>query len=112
MMSLGTIRTLNWNPFLFLALSHETILPRDMFDGPGCMYMWLYSFLYFFVRRFPNDPCIGGEMLTHEGICYTPEQCLSKGGSNGGFCASGFGVCCLCKISIFLLNSHICNRGK
>ena len=25
------------------------------------------------------------------------EECSSKGGSNGGSCASGFGVCCTCK---------------
>ena len=25
------------------------------------------------------------------------EECSSRGGANGGSCASGFGVCCICK---------------
>ena len=25
------------------------------------------------------------------------EECSTKGGTNGGSCASGFGVCCICK---------------
>ena len=25
------------------------------------------------------------------------EECSSKGGTSGGTCASGFGVCCYCK---------------
>ena len=25
------------------------------------------------------------------------EECSTKGGTNDGTCASGFGVCCICK---------------
>lgn len=35
--------------------------------------------------------------MSQEGICYTMDQCASRGGINVGPCASGFGVCCLCK---------------
>merc|ERR1711990_179234 len=47
----------------------------------------------FQVVRFPNDPCTvtGGPK---NGTCYTAEECSNKGGTNGGSCASGFGVCC------------------
>ena len=39
------------------------------------------TYFYFFLVlcRFPNDPCMGGETLTQEGICYKPEECQSKG---------------------------------
>merc|ERR1711944_7114 len=36
-------------------------------------------------------------LLAHHqknGTCYTAEECSNKGGTNGGSCASGFGVCC------------------
>jgi len=48
----------------------------------------------FQVVRFPNDICVvsGG---TKNGTCYTTEECSNKGGTNGGSCASGFGVCCI-----------------
>jgi len=47
----------------------------------------------FQVVRFPNDPCTIGSS-SKNGTCYTAEECSSKGGTNGGSCASGFGVCC------------------
>ena len=31
-------------------------------------------------------------------LYYSSEECSNKGGSNGGSCASGFGVCCTCKL--------------
>jgi len=45
----------------------------------------------FQVVKFPNDICAGS---TRNGTCYTAEECSTKGGSNEGSCASGFGVCC------------------
>ena len=27
------------------------------------------------------------------------EECSNKGGTNGGSCASGYGICCVCKFS-------------
>ena len=31
-------------------------------------------------------------------VYYFSEECSNKGGTNGGSCASGFGVCCTCKL--------------
>ncbi len=57
--------------------------------------------LFFFERqtqgtcrcRFTNGPCAGGNGMN--GTCYTEQECESRGGTNGGACASGFGICCL-----------------
>jgi len=50
----------------------------------------------FQVVKFPNDICKG---TSYNGTCYTAEECSSKGGTNDGSCASGFGVCCTFKLS-------------
>ena len=34
------------------------------------------------------------------------EECSTKGGTNDGTCASGFGVCCICKFIV--IKFHIC----
>ncbi len=48
------------------------------------------------VVRFPNDVCSGS---TRNGTCYTGEECSNRGGTSGGSCASGFGVCCIFTLS-------------
>jgi len=50
----------------------------------------------FQVVKFPNDICKGS---SKNGTCYTSEECSSKGGTNEGSCASGFGVCCVFALS-------------
>merc|ERR1719483_1893628 len=50
----------------------------------------------FQVVRFPNDICGG---TSRNGTCYTAEECSTKGGTNDGTCASGFGVCCIFALS-------------
>merc|ERR1711899_601890 len=50
----------------------------------------------FQVVKFPNDVCSGS---SYNGTCYTAEECSSKGGTNDGSCASGFGVCCTFALS-------------
>jgi len=50
----------------------------------------------FQVVKFPNAVCAGA---TRNGTCYTAEECSSKGGTNDGSCASGFGVCCTFPLS-------------
>merc|ERR1712066_1221443 len=50
----------------------------------------------FQVVKFPNDVCEGS---SRNGTCYTAEECSTKGGSNDGSCASGFGVCCVFALS-------------
>ena len=46
--------------------------------------------------RFPNSVCAGNN--GYNGTCYSAEECSSRGGSSGGSCANGYGVCCTCKI--------------
>lgn len=46
----------------------------------------------FQIIRFPNDPCVG--QASKNGTCYTADECTSKGGTNSGTCAQGYGVCC------------------
>merc|ERR1711899_651810 len=50
----------------------------------------------FQVVKFPNDIC---SRSSYNGTCYTAEECSSKGGTNEGSCASGFGVCCTFTLS-------------
>ena len=52
----------------------------------------LLSF-YIFLLRFRNGPCFPGGALN--GTCYTMAECDQRGGTNGGTCAGGFGVCCI-----------------
>merc|ERR1711963_817913 len=61
----------------------------------------------FQVVRFPNDICVisGG---TKNGTCYTAEECSNKGGTNGGSCASGFGVCCVFSAGCGSVSSENC----
>merc|ERR1711963_235015 len=61
----------------------------------------------FQVVRFPNDICVisGG---TKKGTCYTAEECSNKGGTNGGSCASGFGVCCVFSAGCGSVSSENC----
>lgn len=49
----------------------------------------------FNIVRFPNDGC--NSTLNNYGVCYTASECATRGGTNSGTCASGFGVCCTFK---------------
>ena len=51
-----------------------------------------------FCSRFNNDPCVGGS--NKNGTCYLADECSSKGGTNSGSCAAGYGVCCTCKLQV------------
>jgi len=46
----------------------------------------------FNVVKFQNDLCSGSKK---NGTCYTKQECESKGGTESGDCAQGFGVCCV-----------------
>ena len=52
-------------------------------------------FSVFQIVKFNNDACtaVDGKI----GSCYTLAECTSLGGGDGGSCASGFGVCCICE---------------
>ena len=78
----------------FLFQFHSSTLYGEYFH---CFFRttWVLKSRRFF--RFPNDPCLANfDISLSEGICYTSEQCLERGGSSGGICANGFGVCCIC----------------
>ena len=51
----------------------------------------------FNIVQFKNDPCPISD--SEEGICYREDECTQKGGVARSKCASGFGICCLCKLS-------------
>ena len=81
----------------FLFQFHSSTLYGEYFH---CFFRttWVLKSRRFF--RFPNDPCLANfDISLSEGICYTSEQCLERGGSNGGICANGFGVCCICNVA-------------
>ena len=54
----------------------------------------------FNIVQFKNDPCPISD--SEEGICYREDECTQKGGVARSKCASGFGICCLCKLSNIL----------
>ena len=49
----------------------------------------------FTIVSFKNDACTS--TAGTNGTCYSSNDCSSLGGTASGSCASGFGVCCLCK---------------
>ena len=51
--------------------------------------------LFSFVRYFRQSLEPGIKL---KDLYYFREECSNKGGTNGGSCASGFGVCCTCKL--------------
>ena len=44
-----------------------------------------------------NEACDAGSS-SRNGTCYTSAECTALGGASSGTCASGYGVCCICKI--------------
>ena len=54
----------------------------------------LGAFSLFSVVSFDNLQCQTNMESKMFGICFTAEECSSKGGIASGNCASGFGVCC------------------
>ena len=50
----------------------------------------------FNVVQFANSACNATDD-SRTGVCYTSSECEAKGGTSGGVCAAGFGVCCICK---------------
>ena len=53
---------------------------------------------------FQNDICQGtGDIDGRSGVCWTKEECAALKGIADGGCASGYGVCCICKCK-FLTN--------
>ena len=46
--------------------------------------------------RFPNGVCVSSSQ-GRNGTCYAAEECSNRGGTAGGNCAGGYGVCCVCE---------------
>merc|ERR1711976_11293 len=60
------------------------------------------QFSLFTIVTFPNDQCTassGSSTGASKGTCLSSTECNSKSGTVDGNCASGFGVCCVFKIS-------------
>jgi len=49
-------------------------------------------FSIFQIIKFENAPCVGSS--SRNGTCFTTAECENAGGTEGGSCADGFGVCC------------------
>ena len=46
---------------------------------------------------FQNTACNSTSTDNRIGTCYTTEECEEKDGTASGYCANGYGVCCLSK---------------
>jgi len=53
----------------------------------------------FNVVTFPNVECQSTKDTTNKGTCFSSTECSEKSGTAEGNCASGFGVCCIVRIS-------------
>jgi len=53
----------------------------------------------FNVVTFPNVECQSTKDTTNKGTCFSSTECSDKGGTAEGNCASGFGVCCIVRIT-------------
>ena len=62
-------------------------------------------FSLFSVVTFPNAECTTDSTPAMTGICVTAEECSNSGdviAQAQGNCASGFGVCCMRRLVLFL----------
>jgi len=60
----------------------------------------------FNIIKFPNEPCIGTG--SKNGTCYTADECTTRGGTNAGACAQGYGVCCSFSVNCGSTSSENC----
>merc|ERR1711976_50925 len=60
----------------------------------------------FTVVRFPNNGCTGNNGFN--GTCYTSEECENRGGSSGGSCGGGYGICCTFTVGCGETSSENC----
>ena len=97
-----TVEVPNFRTFPYLTKSFfSKKFPRDAMTD-----LWKsLNVQHCFSARFHNDACRGTG--SKNGTCYTASECQTKGGTNGGTCASGYGVCCLCKTKRGLNLLHI-----
>ena len=61
------------------------------------LFVFFVSVLSLFtIVTFKNEAC--ASTAGSNGTCYSSSDCSKLGGTASGTCASGFGVCCLCKL--------------
>merc|ERR1711990_1277259 len=89
----------------FTLLAVQAVVPNSDLTTEGKRESKLLP--VFQVVRFPNDPCTVTSG-SKNGTCYTAEECSTKGGTNAGSCASGFGVCCTFTLSCGGSSSENC----
>merc|ERR1712240_57835 len=77
---------------LLLVLQTATAEPKNSTDRME------KALSVFTVVEFPNIVC-NAQGNTRNGTCYTRSECVAKGGSASGSCASSFGVCCVFETS-------------
>lgn len=55
-------------------------------------------FSLFTIIQFPNSRCVANSASSeYEGTCFHASECTKMNGTAIGNCASGYGVCCVCK---------------
>ena len=76
-----------------------------IYGSSGLWFEFENSFLLRFsdlYSSFQNEICQGtGNIDGRSGICWTKEECAAMNGVADGGCASGYGVCCICKCKFF-----------
>jgi hypothetical protein len=87
-----------------LAISSFVMATKDSDTGSDRQKKLLPIFQ---VVRFPNDACLA-TTASKNGTCYTAEECSNKGGTSGGSCAEGFGVCCVFTLTCGSTSSENC----
>ena len=94
---------MNLNKYIFsLERFLRPPLPPVLLSSPKQIWnrtkiIWSYKTYNFF----QNDLCEGtGSIYGKSGVCYLKEECTRLEGTRDGPCASGFGVCCICKYKI------------
>jgi hypothetical protein len=80
---------------------NKTLLLKNGARDRGSRFLSLFT-----VVRFQNDMCLTTKH--NNGTCYTQQDCLDKGGTPQGMCASGFGVCCYFE---YMCSSHTMQNG-
>ncbi|XP_059079506.1 uncharacterized protein LOC131877755 isoform X2 [Tigriopus californicus] len=64
-------------------------------------------FSFFQLVQFVNGPC--NTTAGRQGACFTPDECLSRGGMGAGTCAAGFGVCCTFSLACGATSTEECS---
>ena len=81
----------------YLGYTYTKILPY-IYILLEFSYIISEAFSVFSVVQFDNEQCVtkvtGGSTY---GTCLTSTECVDRGGSKQGNCASGFGTCCFFK---------------